>query len=106
MEASALDPLLVRAEAELEAALRGASLCSVSRDPAAGATTAKFLEGRWYTLRALQRGLASDPDDPGAVLEAVTADGNRSTPDGPAWADYARGAASALDEFRALMAGS
>ncbi len=104
IEAALLEPLLARAEADLEAALRGASMCAVSRDPAAGASTAKFLEGRWYTLRAIQRGLESAVDaDPGSVLGAITADAAARTPEGPAWADYARGARSAIDDVSALI---
>lgn len=89
-----------RAEAELERALRGASLCAVSRDPSAGASSVKYLEGRWYTLRDLERQL-----DAGATLDdALAAVGEqleRRTPSGPAWADYRAGALAALDEVRA-----
>lgn len=92
---SELDALVDAAQRDLEAALRGASLCSVSRDPSAGATTVKFLEGRWYTLRDIQRRGIDGIDE---VEEAVS----RRVPNGPAWRDYADGARSAIDAVRRL----
>lgn len=88
-----------QAEGELERALRGASLCAVSRDPSAGASSVKFLEGRWYTLRDLERHL-----ERGSTLEealdAVTAQIDQRTPAGPAWEDYRAGALAALADVR------
>ena len=100
-----LDELTDRAQAELEAALRGASLCAVSRDPSAGATTVKYLEGRWYTLRDVQRRLDVQACSLDAAIEAVESESQRRTPAGDAWRDYARGAASALADVRALAGG-
>jgi hypothetical protein len=95
-----LQQLLDRAERELEAALRGASLCAVSRDPRQGGANVKFLEGRWYTLRDVQRRLEQGAPD---ALADVAAELERRTPQGPAWADYAAGAASALEDARAVL---
>ena len=48
---SCLDTLAEEAEREWETALRGSSLCSVSRRPAQGAGDVKTKEGRWCALR-------------------------------------------------------
>lgn len=90
-----LTPLIAQAEAELEVALRGASLCSVSRDPRQGSTDVKFKEGRWYTLRDLQRQLDAGKDLPAALVE-VAGEQSRRTPAGDAWTTYRAGAAVAL----------
>lgn len=88
-----------QAEVELERALRGASLCAVSRDPSAGASSVKFLEGRWYTLRDLERQLEKGSSLEEA-LDAVAGQIGQRTPTGPAWEDYRSGAMSALAEVR------
>ena len=95
-----IDLLATAAERELEAALRGASLCAVSRDPAAGASTVKFLEGRWYTLRDVQRRMAVDPSlSIEEAAGAVERDAARRTPQGDAWRDYRAGAQSVFGEL-------
>jgi hypothetical protein len=99
-----VDSLVDRAQAELESALHGASLCAVSRDPSAGATTVKYLEGRWYTLRDIQRRLeAGEYDSLSAAADDVEAENTRRTPNGDAWRDYTQGAASALADVRGLI---
>lgn len=92
-----LAALIAQAEAELEAALRGASLCSVSRDPRQGASDVKFKEGRWYTLRDLQRQLDAGLDL-SAALAVVAEEQSRRTPQGDAWTTYRAGAAAALED--------
>lgn len=98
MTTDLLAPLIAQAEAELEAALRGASLCAVSRDPRQGMSDAKFKEGRWYTLRDVQRQLDAGLDLPEA-LAAVAAEQSVRTPAGDAWTTYRAGAASALEDI-------
>ena len=98
----ALDDLAATAQRELERALRGASLCAASRDPSAAPTSVKYLEGRWYALQDVRRRVAADPALTWTeAADAVAADGQR-TPQGPAWAQYAAGAASALDDVRSI----
>ena len=58
---ASLEDLTTTAQHELERALRGASLCAVSRDSAAASTSVKFLEGRWYALQDVRRRLAAEP---------------------------------------------
>ena len=98
-----LEELAATAQQELERALRGASLCAVSRDPSAATASVKFLEGRWYALQDVRRRLAAEPAlTLTEVADQVAADGRRRTPAGPAWTEYAAGAASALDDVRAI----
>jgi len=98
MTADLLAPLIAQAEAELEAALRGASLCAVSRDPRQGSSDVKFKEGRWYTLRDVQRQLDAGLDLPEAIA-AVTKEQSMRTPAGDAWTTYRAGAAAALEDI-------
>jgi uncharacterized protein YoaH (UPF0181 family) len=98
----ALDDLVLAAQAQLEAALRGASLCSVSRDPRRGASDVKLHEGRWYTLRDIQRLLATG-EQPGQAVDAVSSELRRRTPAGEAWASYLSGGEQALREARTAL---
>lgn len=97
-----LAALAAEAERELEAALHGSSLCSVSRGPGQGAGNVKYKEGRWYALRDVQRGLLRDlaPDE--AILAAESVLGGRA-PSGPAWDTYRSGAESAFRDARACQ---
>lgn len=97
-----LDSLVLRAQGAMEAALRGASLCSVSRDPGRGATDVKVCEGRWYTLRDIQRDLERGLE-PQAALAAAAERVESRTPSGPAWVDYRRGAQEGLDLARSVL---
>lgn len=101
-DAERLEPLVQQAQGEVEAALRGASLCSVSREPGRGATDVKVHEGRWYTLRDIQRDLEKGADADRAIADAESRVQSR-TPSGEAWADYRRGAAEALGQARQAL---
>lgn len=101
-EAERLEPLVQRAQAEVEAALRGASLCSVSREPGRGSADVKVCEGRWYTLRDIQRELERGAE-PAAALASVGERLRVRTPSGSAWEDYRRGAGEALDLARTTL---
>lgn len=97
MNQISLDDLVDTAQTELEAALRGASLCSVSRAPHQGTTDVKFKEGRWYTLRDIQRHVTAGVAVSQAI-DAVSQEVLRRTPSGDIWATYRAGAMSALED--------
>lgn len=99
---SPLDRLVLEAEAELESALRGASLCSVSRKPQEGASDVKFKEGRWYALRDIQRHVDGGFDAI-AALQATQSEWARRTPTGEAWTTYRAGALAALQDATAAL---
>lgn len=99
---SCLDALAAEAERDLEVALRGSSLCSVSRRAGQGAADVKAKEGRWYALRDVLRGLErGDPVDEALRAAAETLRGR--TPSGPAWDSYRTGGESALRDARACL---
>lgn len=97
-----LEPLVQRAQGEVEAAVRGASLCSVSREPGRGASDVKEHEGRWYTLRDIQRELERGAGAARAVADAQERVALR-TPEGPMWEDYRRGAEDAIEIARRVL---
>lgn len=97
--AACLDDLAVEAERELEAALRGSSLCSVSRRPGQGAEDVKNKEGRWYVFRDVQRNLERGHTASEAIREAAETLRLR-THSGPAWDSYRTGGESALRDAR------
>lgn len=97
-----LEALALQAERELEDALRGSSLCSVSRRPGQGTADVKGKEGRWFALRNVQRNLAQGRPADEAVREAEEAL-RRRTPSGPAWSSYREGGESALRDARSCL---
>ena len=101
-EAALLETLVQQAQAEVEAAVRGASLCSVSREPGRGASDVKVHEGRWYTLRDIQRDLEHGSDAATAMAHARIRV-ERRTPAGDSWADYRRGAFEALQQVQQVF---
>jgi hypothetical protein len=94
-----LRELIAVAEAELEAALGGASLCSVSRSPHRGAMDVKEREGRWYTLQDIQRRL-DEGIAPGDAITSVLEQVTTRTPAGEAWITYRIGALGAVEDAR------
>lgn len=104
MDASAgdlLQPLVDEAQAQLEAALRGASLCAVSRDPHHGTSQVKVQEGRWYTLKDLLRDL-DNGSTPTAAIAAAEQRLSTRVPGGETWLDYRAGAVQAVADARSL----
>lgn len=98
-----LDTLAEEAERALETALRGSSLCSVSRRPGQGTGDVKVKEGRWYALRDVQRGLDRG-DSPEVAVRTAEEALLRRTPAGPAWDNYRMGGELALRDARACLA--
>ena len=94
-----LDEMTAEAERDLEAALRGSSLCSVSRRTGQGVSDVKTKEGRWYTLRDVQRGMDQGHSAEEAIRDASEMIRQR-TPEGEAWAGYREGAETALRDAR------
>lgn len=99
---SRIDTLAAEAERALEEALRGSSLCSVSRRPGQGASDVKFKEGRWYVLRDIQRGLGRGHSAQEAIRSAET-NLRQQTPAGPAWESYLTGGEEALQDARSCL---
>ena len=66
----------------------------------------KYLEGRWYTLRDIERLARESPGAANAVLDEVEAGVQTRLPGGPAWRDYEAGARSAVADARAALQGS
>lgn len=97
-----LDEVTAEAERDLEAALRGSSLCSVSRRPGQGVSDVKIKEGRWYTLRDVQRGMDQGRSAEEAIRDASELIRQR-TPAGEAWAGYREGAEAALSDARLCL---
>ena len=92
-------------EAELSAAVGGASLCSISKK-AGSVPTAKYLEGRLAVLSLLRRAVRS-ASDVGATLDELRAEWqaelDRVVGDdyGPDWRAYRAGGVDELDELAA-----
>lgn len=87
---------------KLERALRGASLCAASREPAQGLVDVKFREGSWYTLRDIERRLEQGTPVEAAIADAA-AEVSRRTPAGETWRAYREGAEQALSEARSAL---
>jgi hypothetical protein len=90
--------LLEQPLADLDRALRGASLCSVSRGPQQGLRDVKVKDRRWNAISAVARAL--DNGRPPADALAEVAASQASGPAGQAWVSYRAGVDSGLAELR------
>jgi hypothetical protein len=99
--------LRAAAEAELQAAIRGESLCDIARRGEPGPAYAKYAEGKWVAFRDIER--CDDRATAIAELEGLLKleqehmNQHLQKARGSDWIEYSRGRVDAFGELRELL---
>jgi hypothetical protein len=95
------------AETALQAAIRGESLCDISRKGVPGPANAKFAEGKWVAFREVEQ---LDPrEDPRPIIERLSLAAqderheHRAANRGSDWIEYSEGRVAGFAELLELL---